>query len=118
MPDLRTLLRAVDSVETRDRWDEIIRRRDAPLPLSPSPFRRVAIAGLALLVAALSFILVVRAWQGREKVAISPNPTIPFAVSNGPIYFRSQIRSGVPTSWEAIFPDGTGLHTIFPASGS
>jgi hypothetical protein len=47
----------------------------------------------------------------------SPSPSISAVSGNGSIYFRSQIRAGVPTDWEAVSSDGTGRHTVFPASG-
>src|SRR3989442_12739243 len=34
------------------------------------------------------------------------------------IYFRSKLEVGVPTAWEAVRPDGTGLRVVFPTSGS
>jgi hypothetical protein len=47
----------------------------------------------------------------------SPSPSISAASAIGSIYFRSQIRVRVPTAWEAVSSDGTGRHTVFPASG-
>ncbi|MCD6020372.1 MAG: tolB [Actinomycetia bacterium] len=47
----------------------------------------------------------------------TPSPSISAVSGNGSIYFRSQIRAGVPTDWEAVSSDGTGRHTVFPASG-
>lgn len=47
----------------------------------------------------------------------SPSPSISAASANGSIFFRSQIRAGVPTAWEAVSSDGTGRRTVFPASG-
>jgi hypothetical protein len=50
--------------------------------------------------------------------ASSPTTSVLSPVENGVIYFRPQMRPGIATAWEAISPDGTGLHTVFPASGS
>jgi streptogramin lyase len=47
----------------------------------------------------------------------SPSPNVSAESANGSIYFRSQVRAGVPTAWEAVSSDGTGRRTVFPASG-
>jgi Tol biopolymer transport system component len=54
----------------------------------------------------------------QEGSATSPSPSVNGASANGSIYFRSQVRAGVPTAWEAVSSDGTGRRTIYPASGS
>jgi WD40-like Beta Propeller Repeat len=63
--------------------------------------------------------LVVRLWPApAHRPVTSPYPGVRISSRNGSIYFRSQVRDGVPTDWVAISPRGTGRRTVFPASGS
>ncbi len=120
MPEQPARLEVLDRLVVPDLWPEVTRRRQGSRPpRAPSPLRRAAIAAVALLVAGLSFLALVRLWPDRgHRPATSPTPSVAVPVDNGPIYFRSQARGDViPTAWEAVSPSGTGLHTIFPASG-
>lgn len=119
MAEQSARLEVLDRLVVPDLWPEVTRRRDrSSSPRAPSPLRRAVVAAFALLVAALSVFALVRVWPGRgPQPAVSPTPNVVPRVGNGSIYFRSQVRS-VPTAWLDVSPNGGGLHTVFPASGS
>ncbi len=122
MPEQPARLDVLDRLKVPDLWKEVTGRHvGTPPPGAPSPLRKAGIVVLALLVAALSFLLVLRLRPAAgHRPATSPSPSAKITSRNGLIYFHSQVRSGVgvPTAWEAISPGGSGLRTIFPASGS
>jgi Tol biopolymer transport system component len=115
----RARLEVFDRLQVPDLWPDVMRRRiGEQSPHGPSRPARVIIAAVALLIAGSSFLLLVGVWPSGNRPAISPNPSVTAWFGNGLIYFRSQVRTEVPTRWQAISSDGMGLRTVFPASGS
>ncbi len=100
MRDLDRRFREADRIPTRDLWADIATREPAR-PLSPSPFRRVAIAAVALVVVAAAIAFVAWAFVHRQKVPVSPPPHM-----NGKIAFVG--TSNIFT----MNPDGSGTRQI------
>src|SRR5438034_520673 len=70
-------LDGLDQLKVPDLWPEVTERRSRP-PSGPSPFRRFAIAALALLLGGLAFVFLVRVWPGGERgTATSPTARTP-----------------------------------------
>jgi Tol biopolymer transport system component len=111
MPDLRTRFRGADRIPAPDLWDEIERREPRPTPQGLTVPRRVATAALALVLAAAATTFAVRALNGGRTPAPVSSPIV--SKANGVIYF--QVGGGDSETWiDAIRPDGTDLHQVFP----
>jgi hypothetical protein len=66
MRDLKTILDGADRIPAPDLWPDIERRPHRRVPAGPGLGRRVAVAGLALVVAAAGLVVAGQAFLGRS----------------------------------------------------
>ena len=74
--DIKDRLSFANGIPAPDQWDEIQRREpQPPIEVGPSPTRRVAIAVLALMIAAIATGFTIRAFQHTSEPAHQSPPT-------------------------------------------
>jgi Tol biopolymer transport system component len=127
MTDLRSRFRDVDRTPVPDLWPDIAHREPAPLP-GTSLWRRAGLAAVALMVAALAFTYLARAFLPTTGPGDEPTPTPtgqfrPEPKTNGLIAFvrtdpESMHEGGFPiTDLYTVEPDGTGARRLVGAQG-
>lgn len=114
MSDPKQRFRSLDRIPAPDLWRDISRREPAEIKLGPS-WRRIAVAGLALLVAATGIGLATWAFVGNGNQQRTVRPAPITRKSNGKIAFIGGVKSVSDGQGDGIYvvnPDGSGLEKI------
>jgi Tol biopolymer transport system component len=108
MSDLLEHFEALARVRPPEAWPDLGEREPGLLPPRPGPRRRIAVAGLALLVAAAGFVVAIRAFLPERTGTPSS------AVQNSLIVFA---RGGPQSGLYVTNPDGTGVTRLSSEPG-